>query len=98
MPAYLIAELAELTDPAGFEEYRTKVRPLVERFGGRYLAAGGPDVKEGDARPMIAAVIEFSSMERLQAFYDAADYQDLKALRQRSSRGNLLFLDGLSTG
>ncbi len=98
MPAYLIAELAEMTDPNGFEEYRTKVRPLVERFGGRYPAAGGPDVKEGDARPMIAAVIEFPSMERLQAFYDAADYQELKALRQRSSRGNLLFLDGLPTG
>ena len=98
MAAYLIAELAEVTDPTGFEEYRTKVRPMVEHYGGRYLAAGGPDVKEGDAQPMVVAVIEFPSMERLQAFYDAAEYQDLKALRQRSSRGNLLFLDGFPAG
>ena len=98
MPAYLIAALTELTDPTGFEEYRTKVRPLIDQYGGRYLAAGAPETREGGGHPLVAAVIEFPSMERLQAFYDAAEYQDLKALRQRASRGHLLFLDGIPAG
>ncbi len=98
MAAYLIAALTEVVNPTEFDEYRAKVLPVVERFGGRYLAAGAPDMKEGNTRPVIAAVIEFPSMERLQAFYDADDYQDLKALRQRSTRGSLLFLDGFPAG
>jgi uncharacterized protein (DUF1330 family) len=35
MPAYIIAEHT-ITDPAKFEEYRTKVGPLA-KHGGRYL-------------------------------------------------------------
>ncbi len=98
MAAYLIAELTEVTDPAGFEDFGVKVRPLVERYGGVYRAAGAPEVKEGDARPLTAVVVEFPSMERLQAFYDADEYRDLKALRQRSSRESLMFLDGVPAG
>jgi uncharacterized protein (DUF1330 family) len=94
MPAYLLAHLAAVTDATGFEEYRTKVQPLVHQYGGRYLAVGSPDVKEGEYQPIVVAVIEFPSLERLNAFYDAAEYQELKALRQRTTRGNLLFLDG----
>ena len=36
---------------------------------------GAPDAKEGDARPLVAVVIEFPRRERLQAFYDADDYK-----------------------
>ena len=98
MAAYLIAEITGVTDPVGFEDFQVKVRPLVERYGGVNRAGGPPEVKEGNARPMLAAVIEFPSMARPQEFYDAADYQDLKALRQRTTRGNLLFLDGIPAG
>ena len=41
MAAYLIADI-EVTDPAGFEEYRQLVGPLVDKFGGRYIVRGGP--------------------------------------------------------
>ena len=40
-------------------------------------------------------IIEYPSPEQARAWYDGADYQDLKALRQRSTRGATLFLDGL---
>ena len=95
MAAYVVGVLTEITDPAGMDEYRTKVAPLVERYGGQYLAAGEPDVKEGNSRSVLAAVIQFPSMERLEAFYAADDYQELKALRQRSTQGQILFLDGM---
>jgi uncharacterized protein (DUF1330 family) len=36
MPAYLIAEHI-ITDAAKFEEYRTKVSPMIAKHGGRYL-------------------------------------------------------------
>ncbi|MBR0784843.1 DUF1330 domain-containing protein [Bradyrhizobium iriomotense] len=33
---YLIAEHF-ITEPAIFEEYRVKVGPMIEKYGGRYL-------------------------------------------------------------
>ena len=40
MPGYIIAEV-EITDPAGFEEYRKQVSATIEKYGGRYVVRGG---------------------------------------------------------
>ena len=40
MAAYLIAE-HKITDANKFEEYRTKVGPMIAKNGGRYLSQGG---------------------------------------------------------
>ena len=39
MAAYLIANI-DVKDPTKFEEYRRKVVPVIEKFGGRYLIRG----------------------------------------------------------
>ena len=39
MPAYLIVEHI-ITDAAKFEEYRTKVAPMIAKHGGKYLTKG----------------------------------------------------------
>ena len=96
MAAYVIGT-SEITDPAGMEAYRHRVGPVLARYGGRCVAAGAPEVREGDRQPHVAVMIEFPSLDQARAWYDAADYQQLKALRQRSTRGTTLFLDGLPT-
>ena len=40
MPAYLVVEHI-ITDAAKFEKYRTKVGPMIAKYGGRYLTKGG---------------------------------------------------------
>jgi uncharacterized protein (DUF1330 family) len=40
MPAYFIVD-NEVTDPAGFEEYRKQVPGTVEKYGGKFLVRGG---------------------------------------------------------
>jgi len=40
MAAYLIVDTL-LNDPALYEQYKLKARPLIEKFGGEYLARGG---------------------------------------------------------
>ena len=94
MAAYMMV-LTEITDPGGMEEYRTHVLPVIERYGGRFLAAGPPDVLEGELQPHVAVILEFPSMERAHAWYASPDYQDLKALRHRSARATAVFVDGL---
>ena len=95
MPAYVIAEL-EITDPAGFEEYRKAVPATIAAYGGRYLARGGAlEALEGGWSPKRMVILEFASMAQAKAWYASADYRDLLALRQRTTRSKVVLLEGL---
>jgi uncharacterized protein (DUF1330 family) len=98
MAAYLIAEHV-VTDRKKFDEYRTKVAPLIARFGGRYLTKGGShELPEGGHwAPERVVIIEFPDMQALNDWYGAAEYQPLIALRKQctSDLDMLITLDGV---
>jgi uncharacterized protein (DUF1330 family) len=97
MPAYIIAEHT-ITDPAKFEEYKTKVGPIIAKHGGRYLTKGGSHViLEKDRavwEPKRVVIIEFSDMAALNAWYTSPEYQHLIPLRQASAKDMLIALEG----
>ena len=96
MPAYCFVDVLEITDPEKMEEYRQRVIPVVERYGGRYLAVGGPfEVVEGEWRPAFPVLLEFPNLEQARSWYDSEDYRDLKELRQASAKSNAVFIAGL---
>ena len=84
MPAYLVVEHI-ITDAAKFEEYRTKVGPMIAKFGGRYLTKGGSHKmpEGGHWKPERVVIIEFPDMDALNAWYNAPEYQPLIALRKQ---------------
>jgi uncharacterized protein (DUF1330 family) len=96
MPGYLIANL-DVTDAAGFEEYRQKVTPLIAKFGGRYLVRGG-EVRtlEGNLPIHRLVVLEFPSLEAAQSFYDSPEYQPLLKIRLASTKSDLFLAAGHS--
>ena len=95
MPAYLIAEI-EVSDPETYEEYRRQVAPTVERYGGRFLVRGGAvHGLEGEWNPKRLVVIQFSNMARLREWYQSDEYERLKSIRQRSSTGKVLAVEGV---
>jgi len=95
MPAYVIADL-EVTDPTGFEEYRRRVLPTIEQFGGRYLVRGGAhEVVEGGWRPKRVVVVEFPSMAQLRRWYDSEEYRGPKAIRLRTARTDVVVVEGV---
>jgi uncharacterized protein (DUF1330 family) len=95
MTAYLIADI-EVTDAAGYDEYKARVPAVIAAFGGRYLVRGGAvEVLEGAWRPRRTAVIEFPSLASLQSFWASADYAPLRALRERSARSNIVIVEGV---
>ena len=94
MAAYLIADI-EVTDPAGFEEYRLLVGPLVDKFGGRYIVRGGPlETVEGDWSPGRIVIIEFESMERLKAWHDSDEYRPVMVMRHNSATTKAIMVEG----
>jgi len=98
MPAYFIVDL-DIHDRAGFQAYADAVRPVLEKFGARYLVAGPAgeaiEVLEGDWIPKKVTVIEFPTMERAKDFYQSPDFRQLVDLRRRSARANLILVGGV---
>jgi uncharacterized protein (DUF1330 family) len=94
MSAYLIGEI-EVTDPAGYEEYRKQVLAVVTKYGGKFLVRGGKvDAKEGGWNPKRVVLLEFPSMAQAQKWYDSAEYAPLIKLRQKASKGRLILVEG----
>ena len=93
MPAYLIVEHI-ITDEVKFEEYRTKVGPMIAKHGGRYLTKGGShrQPEGGHWTPERVVIIEFPDMQALDAWYNSPEYQPLIRLRKEcTSELDMLF-------
>ena len=97
MSAYLIVEHI-ITDAAKFDEYRTKVGPMIAKHGGRYLTKGGGHKlpEGGHWKPERVVIIEFPDMAALDAWYNSEDYKPLIALRKEctSDLDMLITLEG----
>ena len=95
MPAYVIADL-EVTDPAGFEEYRSLVGPTVAAYGGKYLVRGGKvELLEGEWSPQRFVVIEFESMAQAKRWWSSPEYSAAKDIRQQAAKSNLIIVEGI---
>lgn len=96
MPAYLISTI-EITDPAGYEEYRKLVAPVLQKYGGRFLVRGGNIHHiEGAWRPKRVVVVEFDSAEKAKAFNDSPEYAKAKDIRHRTSDSSVIVVEGVA--
>lgn len=96
MAAYVIVD-TQINDPAAFEEYKARARPIVERYGGEYLARGG-DHHVVDAElwsPTRMVIVRFPDMATARAFHDSAEYAPVAALRHRHADSTVVIVDGL---
>jgi uncharacterized protein (DUF1330 family) len=95
MAAYIIADI-EVIDRAGFAEYQQKVPATITPYGGRYLVRGGAtETLEGAWSPKRCIVLEFPSMDQLKTWYASPEYQPLIAIRERTTKSNLVAAEGL---
>jgi uncharacterized protein (DUF1330 family) len=93
--AYVIADV-DVKDPVRYEDYRKMVLPTITAFGGRFLARGGKaDTLEGPWHPKRVVIVEFPSVERAQAWWASSEYAEAKALRQATSHGSLVVIEGV---
>lgn len=95
MPAYVIAEVS-VTDPKPYEEYRRLVPATLEKYGGRFLVRGGAvETREGGWAPARLVVLEFASMAQARAWYDSPQYQQALAIRLKTAKSKLIFVEGV---
>jgi uncharacterized protein (DUF1330 family) len=95
MAAYALVDV-EITDSAGFAEYRKLVPASIAEFGGRFLVRGGAmEVLEGDWKPNRLVILEFPDLSGLKAWYHSPGYQQLLSLRKRTATSNFVIVDGV---
>ncbi len=95
MAAYVIADV-EVTDPVAYEDYKRMVPATLAAYGGKFVARGGQvEVLEGAWQPKRVVVIEFESVERAKAWWGSPEYREARELRQRTSVGSLIVVEGV---
>ena len=95
MPAYIIVEI-EVTDPAGYEEYKRQAAATVEQYSGKYIVRGGAcETLEGDWKPKRIVVLQFNNMEGAKAWLNSPEYVEPKKQRHRTAKTRMILVEGL---
>ena len=80
-PVYLVI-YQTVTDQPRFDRYVAAVTPVIERSGGKLLAAGEPEVLEGHTDYQRVAVFIWPSREELTRFWNSNEYARIHQLRE----------------
>ncbi|NNU16397.1 DUF1330 domain-containing protein [Parvularcula sp. ZS-1/3] len=91
-PVYSFAYI-QVKDHADYlERYGKPLPPIIEKFGGEFLAATQiAGVVEGEAEGNWAVLAKFPSQEQAQAFYTSPEYAPyLKLRREELTDGSLM--------
>ena len=94
MAAFLIV-YDTVTDPARFQKYAQTVEPVIERRGGRMVAAGSPDVVEGAFPWERAVVFEWPSRADALGFWNSDEYAEIRKLREGAAEFQAVILEGI---
>ena len=86
----------QVLDRDTYKEYVGKARPLVEKFGGRYLArGGGVKAVSGDWHPERIILLGFPSLEYLRQWLASPEYAPLATLREKFTRTRAIVVEGV---
>jgi uncharacterized protein (DUF1330 family) len=94
MPAYIIVQV-EVSEPAGYDDYKKMVPSSLAAYGGRFAVRGGAcETLEGSWQPKRVVVLEFPSVARARQWWASDEYRDAKALRQRTAKTEMILVEG----
>ncbi|MEH2361889.1 DUF1330 domain-containing protein [Nostoc sp.] len=94
MAVYLIADV-KVTDDAWISDYAANVHEIVRNHGGKYLSrSGNITTIEGEGLgTTLIALMEFPSIEAVQAFANDPAYAKYRQARQSGSISSLNVID-----
>ncbi len=86
MPVYYITQY-DIIDSKSYQEYITKVIPLLMKHGGELLVADlDTKIIEGEPRNF-TAIIKFTSEDDALNWYNDIEYIQAKSIRLKATRG-----------
>jgi uncharacterized protein (DUF1330 family) len=97
MAVYVIVDISIRGSSAqpDYAQYVEKVRPIVERHGGRYLARGGKITPLAGAwNPDRVILIEFPSAEHVERWWSSPEYKAIVGLRESATQARAIIVEG----
>ena len=95
MSAYLIADV-EITNESVYAQYRERMTPTLDAYGGKFVARGGEiEVIGGSWNPQRLAIVAFDNMEQARAWLASPEFKELDDMRTSSSNINLVLVEGV---
>ncbi|MFN0115703.1 MAG: DUF1330 domain-containing protein [Paracoccaceae bacterium] len=89
--------LETIADEATFADYRARVIPTLQPFGGVFLVRGGAfSLLEGRMPCERVVLVEFPSRDAAEGWYASAAYRAILPLRLASARGDAFIVDAVS--
>lgn len=93
MTTYVIARIT-VTDPERYQRYLAPFREILSQYNGEILAAGSPEVLEGEESHQRLAMVSFPTGEDARRWYHSPEYQKICEDRLASSQAVLVLLEG----
>ena len=94
--AYVLVAINRILDQRAFDEYAERVRPMLKKHGGWWVAIESePDTLDGQWPFARTVVVEFPSIGLARTWYDSPEYREIIPLRQRAIDANIVILRGL---
>ena len=73
---YLLGQIT-ISDKSQYKLYDSKIRNIIEDFGGKYLVKGGLRmVKEGSPSYQRDVLVEFKDIETAQRFFSSQQFKE----------------------
>jgi uncharacterized protein (DUF1330 family) len=97
MAVYVIIDISirDQTTKADYVQYVEKVRPMVEKHGGRYLARGGHVTPmAGGWNPERIILIAFPSADHVKRWWNSPEYRSIVGLRENATTAKAILVEG----
>src|SRR3990170_2750031 len=92
--AYMIGQI-DVSNPQQYGEYAKLSPDIIAKFGGRFIARAGRTVTlEGTPARSRVVIIEYPTFDRAQAFFNSAEYQQAKKLREGAANAQFIVVEG----
>lgn len=94
MPAYILVSVT-IHDPVLYEEYRKLTPATIAAYDGKFIVRGGQsELLEGSQLPGRTVVLEFPTYERAKEWWNAPEYAEAKAIRQKAADTTMIVIEG----
>ena len=93
-PVYVVAETDISNMDAFMKEFQPQAGKLVQKYGGRLLAASANVTALDGQRPSRVAVQQWESMEKVKAWHRSAEYKEIRKIGDKHAKVRLYAVEG----
>jgi uncharacterized protein (DUF1330 family) len=94
---YLVVTIKAVKDREAFRQYADRVKPIIERHGGKYLVIEKEAQLRAGEWPFVRTVIVgFPSLAAARAWYDSPEYSEIIPIRERAIDANIVLVRDLA--